>query len=59
MNDLGQPIQIAQSGNQLQTLDVRPKLLNGTTLYVRLGDWPALALALAMIVFGLTRPPQD
>ncbi len=59
VNDLGQPVQLVQSGKQLQTLDVRPRLLTGTTLYVRLGDWPALILALGMILYGMTRRERD
>jgi len=55
VDDLGRPVQLVQSGDQLQTLDVRPRLLGGTTLYVRVGDWPALLLALGMIGFGVTR----
>ncbi|GGK88208.1 apolipoprotein N-acyltransferase [Deinococcus radiotolerans] len=55
VNDLGQPVQLVQSGEQLQVLDVRPMLLSGTTLYVRVGNWPALILALGMIGFGVTR----
>ncbi|GGR83959.1 apolipoprotein N-acyltransferase [Deinococcus sedimenti] len=55
VNDLGQPVQIVESGDELQVLDVRPRLLTGTTLYVRLGDWPALVLALSMVVYGMTR----
>jgi len=59
VNDLGQPIQTVQDGTELRTLDVRPRLLTGTTLYVRLGDWPALALALGMILYGMTRRERD
>ncbi|AWT35578.1 apolipoprotein N-acyltransferase [Deinococcus arenae] len=55
VDDLGRPVQLVQSGDQLRTLDVRPRLLGGTTLYVRVGDWPALLLALGMIGFGVTR----
>lgn len=59
VNDLGQPIQTVQDGTELRTLDVHPRLLTGTTLYVRLGDWPALALALGMILYGMTRRERD
>ncbi|GGB56634.1 MULTISPECIES: apolipoprotein N-acyltransferase [Deinococcus] len=59
VNDLGQPIQTVQDGTELRTLDVRPRLLTGTTLYVRLGDWPALMLALGMILYGMTRRERD
>ncbi|OWL97813.1 apolipoprotein N-acyltransferase [Deinococcus indicus] len=55
VNDLGQPVQTTQGGQDLQALDVRPKLLTGTTPYMRLGDWPALMLAVGMIIFGTTR----
>ncbi|WP_291427818.1 apolipoprotein N-acyltransferase [Deinococcus sp.] len=55
VNDLGQPVQTVDSGQELQVLDVRPKLLSGTTVYMRVGDWPALLLALLMVVYGATR----
>lgn len=53
VNDLGQPVQTTQGGQDLQALDVRPKLLTGTTPYMRLGDWPALILALLMVMYGV------
>ncbi|WP_343760806.1 apolipoprotein N-acyltransferase [Deinococcus depolymerans] len=53
VNDLGQPAQTVDSGQELQALDVRPKLLTGTTVYMRLGDWPALALAALMVAYGV------
>ena len=53
VNDLGQPVQTVDSGQELQALDVRPKLLNGTTTDKRLGDWPALMLALLMVAYGV------
>ncbi len=49
VNDLGQPVQTLSAGETLQVLHVRPQLLAGTTLYVRMGDIPALLLALVMI----------
>ncbi|MBZ9751142.1 apolipoprotein N-acyltransferase [Deinococcus sp. HMF7604] len=52
VDDLGRPVQTVQSGDTVQVLDVRPKRLSGTTLYMRLGDWPALLLALGMVVYG-------
>lgn len=59
VNDLGQPVQTVDSGQDLQALDVRPKLLTGTTPYMRLGDWPALMLAVGMIIFGTTRRERE
>lgn len=59
VNDLGQPVQTTQGGQDLQALDVRPKLLTGTTPYMRLGDWPALMLAVGMIIFGTTRRERE
>ncbi|CAM3600809.1 apolipoprotein N-acyltransferase [Deinococcus frigens] len=53
VNDLGQPVDILASGNQTQALSVRPRLLSGRTLFNRLGDWPALLLALGMIGYGV------
>ncbi|THF88325.1 apolipoprotein N-acyltransferase [Deinococcus sp. KSM4-11] len=53
INDLGQPVRIVGAGETMQVLHVRPHLLNGTTLYLRLGDAPALILAALMILFGL------
>lgn len=49
VNDLGQPVQTISAGETMQVLRVRPRLLSGTTLYMRLGDLPALLLALVMI----------
>ncbi|MDV6374030.1 apolipoprotein N-acyltransferase [Deinococcus sp. ZS9-10] len=53
VNDLGQPVNIISSGDQTQALSVRPRLLTGRTLFNRLGDWPALLLALGMIGYGV------
>ncbi len=49
VDDLGRPVKTLESGEQTQALSVRPKLLTGRTLYTRVGDWPALLLALLMI----------
>ncbi len=53
VNDLGQPVNVISSGDTTQALSVRPKLLTGRTVFNRLGDWPALLLALGMIVYGV------
>ncbi|GGO28220.1 apolipoprotein N-acyltransferase [Deinococcus humi] len=53
VNDLGQPVEIVSSGDSIQALSVRPKLLTGRTVFNRVGDWPALLLALGMIGYGL------
>ncbi|WP_349774831.1 apolipoprotein N-acyltransferase [Deinococcus taeanensis] len=55
VNDLGEPVQTIAAGSQLRTLDVRPRLLSGATLYMRTGDSLALVLALGMVAFGVTR----
>ncbi|WP_414656909.1 apolipoprotein N-acyltransferase [Deinococcus sp. VB343] len=52
VDDLGRPVQIVSRGAELQALDVTPKLLNGQTLYTRLGDWPALLLLGLMAAWG-------
>lgn len=53
VNDLGQPVQLVTGGAAVQALDVRPKLLGGLTVYARVGDVPAYALALALMLGGL------
>ncbi|MFK7601646.1 apolipoprotein N-acyltransferase [Deinococcus sp. SM5_A1] len=53
VNDLGQPVDVISSGDTTQALSVRPRLLSGRTLFNRLGDWPALLLALLMIGYGV------
>ncbi|CAM3157354.1 Apolipoprotein N-acyltransferase [Deinococcus saxicola] len=53
VNDLGQPVNVISSGDTIQALSVRPRLLSGRTLFNRLGDWPALLLALGMIGYGV------
>ncbi|OLV19070.1 Apolipoprotein N-acyltransferase [Deinococcus marmoris] len=53
VNDLGQPVDVISSGDTTQALSVRPRLLSGRTLFNRLGDWPALLLALGMIGYGV------
>ncbi|MDO4245007.1 MAG: apolipoprotein N-acyltransferase [Deinococcus sp.] len=53
VDDLGRPVQIVSRGAELQALDVTPKLLNGQTLYTRLGDWPALLALLGFVATGL------
>ncbi|WP_233218576.1 apolipoprotein N-acyltransferase [Deinococcus arcticus] len=55
VNDLGQPVQTVDTGDSVQVLDVRPRLLSGTTVFVRVGDGPALALALLMLLYGWQR----
>ncbi|MFB9992307.1 apolipoprotein N-acyltransferase [Deinococcus oregonensis] len=50
VNDLGQPIQTLGAGQGV--LHARPLRLTGQTLFVRLGDWPALILAALMLVFA-------
>lgn len=52
VNDLGQPVQIISSGEQIQALSVKPKLLKGQTLFAKVGDSLALALALIMIGYA-------
>ncbi|MFC6667037.1 hypothetical protein ACFP9V_18070 [Deinococcus radiopugnans] len=53
VNDLGQPVRTLASGEQTQALSVRPKLLTGRTVFNRVGDWPALLLALGMIGYAV------
>nr|WP_229752951.1 apolipoprotein N-acyltransferase [Deinococcus aerophilus] len=53
VDDLGRPVNILESGEQTQALSVRPKLLTGTTVYTRVGDWPALLLALLMVGYAI------
>lgn len=53
VNDLGQPVAVIASGETTQALGVQPKLLTGRTLFNRVGDWPALLLALGMIGYGV------
>ncbi|WP_309573045.1 apolipoprotein N-acyltransferase [Deinococcus sp.] len=53
INDLGQPVRIVSAGETIQALHVRPRLLRGITLFMRLGDSPALILAALMIAFAL------
>ena len=55
VDDLGRPVQTIDRGDVVQSLDVRPKRLGGQTLYVRLGDVPALALLLALVGVGVWR----
>ncbi|GMA16550.1 apolipoprotein N-acyltransferase [Deinococcus metallilatus] len=50
VDDLGQPVQTLSRGEG--ALHVRPRLLGGETLYVRLGDLPALLLAGLMLVYA-------
>ncbi|MBB5375291.1 apolipoprotein N-acyltransferase [Deinococcus metalli] len=52
VNDLGQPVQTVAAGETMQVLHVRPRLLSGTTVYMRVGDLPALLLAALMIVYA-------
>ncbi|MDB5045526.1 MAG: acid tolerance protein [Deinococcus sp.] len=50
INDLGQPLQTLEVGQGV--LHARPLRLTGQTLFVRVGDWPALMLAALMLVFA-------
>lgn len=53
VNDLGQPVRLIASGDTTRALSVRPRLLGGRTLFNRVGDWPALLLALVMIGYAV------
>jgi apolipoprotein N-acyltransferase len=53
VNDLGQPVNTVSSGDTTQALSVRPRLLTGRSLFNRVGDWPALLLALGLIGYGV------
>ncbi|MFC6659629.1 apolipoprotein N-acyltransferase [Deinococcus multiflagellatus] len=55
VNDLGQPVQTVSTGQEVQVLDVRPRLLSGTTVFMQVGDLPALGLALLMVLYGWRR----
>ncbi|WP_328774594.1 apolipoprotein N-acyltransferase [Deinococcus aquaedulcis] len=55
VNDLGQPVQTVSTGQAVQVLDVRPRLLSGTTVFMQVGDLPALGLALLMVLYGWRR----
>jgi apolipoprotein N-acyltransferase len=48
IDDLGRPVQTLDAGEG--GLHVTYRVLNGQTLYVRLGDWPALLLALCLLI---------
>lgn len=56
VDDLGRPVDIVDSGAELQTLDVRPKLLSGLTVYTRLGDSLSVTLFVALLLWGLLYP---
>lgn len=60
VDDLGRPVSTVAAGEGVQTLHVRPRLLSGQTLFVRLGHVPALLLAVLLVVlgWGLGRPPS-
>jgi len=47
VDDLGRPRQLLSRGEG--TVHVRPRLLSGQTLYLRLGDLPAVLLAILML----------
>ena len=53
VDDLGRPVQLVDSGDAVQALDVRPRLLGGQTWYVRLGDWPALLALAGLLLTGV------
>ncbi|GGI75941.1 apolipoprotein N-acyltransferase [Deinococcus wulumuqiensis] len=55
VDDLGRPVQVIASGDAVQALDVRPKLLSGQTVYARLGDLPALLLFAVLLGAGWAR----
>lgn len=55
VDDLGRPVQVIASGDAVQALDVRPKLLGGQTVYARLGDLPALLLFAVLLGAGWAR----
>lgn len=55
VDDLGRPVQVIASGDAVQALDVRPKLLGGQTVYARLGDLPALLLFAVLLGLGWAR----
>lgn len=50
IDDLGRPLQTLGTGQGV--LHARPLRLTGKTLFVRLGDWPALGLAALMLAFA-------
>lgn len=50
VDDLGRPVQTLAQGEG--ALHVRPRLLNGQTLYMRLGDLPALLLAGVLLLYA-------
>ena len=52
VDDLGRPVQTVSEGPGLKVLDVRPRLLNAQTWYVRLGDLPALLMAALLLGWG-------
>ncbi|EYB67685.1 apolipoprotein N-acyltransferase [Deinococcus phoenicis] len=51
VDDLGQPVRTLSRGEG--ALHVRPRLLSGQTVYVRVGDLPALLLAALMLVYAV------
>nr|WP_243398083.1 apolipoprotein N-acyltransferase [Deinococcus koreensis] len=59
VNDLGQPVQTVSTGETVRALHVRPRLLSGQTLYMRVGDLPALLLAALMVAFGFRLEQQS
>ncbi|WP_084049028.1 apolipoprotein N-acyltransferase [Deinococcus hopiensis] len=50
VDDLGRPVQTLERGEG--AVHVRPRLLSGQTLYMRLGDLPALLLAGALLLYA-------
>lgn len=50
INDLGQPVQTLTAGQGV--LHARYRLLGGRSVYTRVGDWPAVILAVLMLGYG-------
>ncbi len=53
IDDLGQPVQTLSSGQGV--IHARFRVLNGQTVFDRVGDWPALLLTAGMVGVGLAR----
>ncbi|GAA5512192.1 apolipoprotein N-acyltransferase [Deinococcus carri] len=51
VDDLGQPVRTLSRGEG--AVQVRPRLLSGQTVYVRVGNLPALLLAALMLVYAV------
>ena len=48
VDDLGRPVSVLTQGEGV--LHARYRLLSGRSVYVQLGEWPALALAALMFI---------